>query len=191
MEKMEKLKNITLLNEDETKEIAKKLWDNDEMQKYIISKYDFYRFNDGLIIELEKVKKISIDKTFYYDDEFEAPEITEKNFINYNMKNDPARGLENYLKEKESLFKNGCASGMYDYKNIYLITHYYNNDDVVDFNWFDEKDERYFKRYLTNEEEKEFIKLMFERKEQYIDRLKKYFKKYSNKIYAMGYWANR
>ena len=147
---MEELKNITLLNEEESKEIAKKLWDSEDMQKYIISKYDFYRFKDGLIIELEKVKKISIDKVFYYDDEFEAPEITEKNFISYNMKNDPARGLENYLKEKESLLKNGCASGKYDYKNIYLITHYYNNDDVVDFNWFDEKDGRYFKRYLSN-----------------------------------------
>lgn len=185
------MKEFILLNEEETREIAKKLWDSPKMQDFLIEKYDFYKTKDGLIFELEKVKKISIDKTFYYDDEFEAPEITEKNFIQYNMKNDLARGLENYLEEKEKLVKHGCASGKYDYRNIYFITQYYNNNNIVNFNWFDGKDERYFKRYLTNEEENDFIKLMFERKNQYIERLKKYFKKYNSKITTYGYWANR
>lgn len=109
------MKEFILLNEEETREIAKQLWDSPKMQDFLIEKYDFYKTKDGLIFELEKVKKISIDKT----------------------------------------------------------------------------DERYFKRYLTNEEEKDFIKLMFERKNQYIDRLKKYFKKYNSKITTSGYWANR
>ena len=171
-------------------EVVKTLWQDEKMQNYLLDKYDFYKFNDGLVIELEKVNKISIDKTMYYDDEQDAPKKTEQNFINYNGSNFPARGLENYLEEKESLETRGCASGRYDYKGIYLRTSYNNNDIVVHCNWFDEKD-KYFKRYLTEEEQKEYIELMEERQAKYIERLKKYFKRYGKNITTYGYWVNR
>lgn len=178
------------LNNDEKLELAKKLWSSENMQKYLIDKYDFYKTNDNLIIELEKVNKITIDKTMYYDDEYEAPEITENNFIHYNRSNIPGRNLENYLEEKERLQTQGCATGRYDYNGIYFRLSYNNDDNVVHCDWSDSKDQ-FFKRYLTKEEENEYIQLMQDRKEQYIDRLKKYFKRYGKNINTYGYWANR
>ena len=91
------MKHFTKLNLEETKELAAQLWNTPSMQEHIIDKYDFYKTNDGLILELEKVNKISIDKTLWYDDETEAPEATENYFIIYNKKNFPSRSLENYL----------------------------------------------------------------------------------------------
>ena len=160
------------------------------MQKYIVNTCDFYKTKDGLIIELEKVNKITIDKTMYYDDEMEAPIINENNFIIYNRHNIPGRNLEEYLQEKENLNTRGIATGRYDYKGIYFVATYYNNDDIVSCGWVDEKD-KYFKRYLTSEEEKEYIELMETRKQQYLERLKKYFKRYGKHINTYGYWANR
>ena len=181
------LKNIIKLDAKETEEIARLKWNSEKMQKYIIDTYDYYKTKDGLILELEKVKKISIDKTMYYDDEYEAPEVTEKNFIIYNRYNIPGRNLEEYLQERERLQKEGCASGRYDYNGIYFNDY---GNIQAGIGWAYEKD-KYFKRYLTPEEENDYIELMKERKVQYIERLKKYFKKYGKHVTTYGYWANR
>lgn len=184
---MEYLKELTM---EEKQELAKELWESENMQKYLIDKYDFYKTKDNLIIELEKVNKISIDKTMYYDDETEPPEVNENNFIIYNRYNVPGRNLEEYLKEKERLQTNGCATGLYDYNGIYFSTCYSNSEKMVGLGWVDKKDQ-YFKRYLTKEEEKDYIQLMEERKEKYIERLKKYWKRYGKHVSTYGYWANR
>ena len=184
------MNNFKLLNNEESMQVAKTLWDSENMQKYLVDRYDFYKTNDGLIIELEKVNKISIDKTMYYDDETESPEVNEQNFIDYNRSNVPSHNLKDYLEEKENLQKNGCASGRYDYNGIYFRLTYNNDDKVVHCNWHDDKD-KYFKRYLTKEEEQDFIDLIKERQEKYIERLKKYFKRYGKNITTHGYWANR
>lgn len=185
------LKTLKKLTTEEVEELSKKLWSSPDMQKHIVDTYDFYKTQDGLIIELEKVNKISITKTLWYDDEQEDPGNSEANFLIYNRSNTPGRSLEAYLEEKENLNKNGCASGRYDYKGIYFVAHYYNNDDIVSCGWVDEKD-KYFKRYLTLEEQEDFIKLTEERKQQYIERLKKYYKRYGQKyVRTEGYWVNR
>lgn len=190
VKEVKEMKEFTKVVGEELRDLAKKLWDSESMQDYLIDKYDFYKTKDGLIIELEKVNKITIDKTIWYDDETEAPEKTETFFINYNMSNEPSRSLSNYLEEAERLKTNGCASGRYDYQGIYFVEHYTKNSEVVSCNWFDEKD-KHFKRYLTNEEQQEFIELMEDRKQQYIERLKTYFKRYNKHIHVSGYWANR
>jgi hypothetical protein len=187
---VKEMKHFTLLTKEETKELAKTLWDSESMQDFIVDKYDFYRTNDGLILELEKVKKISIDKTIWYDDETEAPTLTEALFVRYNMSNEPSRSLENYLEEAERLRTQGCASGRYDYEGIYFIQHYEGDSKTVSCHWSDEKD-KYFKRYLTQEEQQEYIELMEERKNQYIERVKSYYKRYNKHIHVSGYWANR
>ena len=183
-------KHFTKLTKEETKELSKTLWQKEDMQDFIVNKYDFYKTNDGLIIELEKVNKISIDKTIWYDDETEEPTLTEALFISYNMSNEPSRSLSNYLEEVERLRINRCASGRYDFRGIYFVECNSSNKNIVACNWFDEKD-KYFKRYLTQEEQREYIELMEDRKNQYIERLKKYYKRYNKNIYCQGYWANR
>ena len=187
------LKTLKKLTTEEVEELAKKLWDSPDMQKYLIDTYDFYKTNDNLIIELQKVNKITIDKTMYYDDETEAPEVTEKNFIIYNEMNMPGRNLKAYLEEKENLNKNGCASGRYDYNGIFFVNNNIKNDFMVSCDWFDyDNNKTNFKRYLTIEEQEDFIKLTEERKQQYIERLKKYYKRYGQKyVRTEGYWVNR
>lgn len=189
---LKELKTLKKLTPEEVAELAKELWKDKKMQEFIIDKYDFYKTSDNLIIEFEKVNKISITKTLWYDDEQEDPGNSEANFLIYNRGNTPGRSLEAYLEEKENLEKNGCASGRYDYKGIYFIKHYYDNNNVVSCNWFDEKDNRYFIRYLTVEEQEDFIQLEKERKAQYIERLKKYYNRYGKKyVRTEGYWVNR
>lgn len=191
-QKKEELKTLKKLDSEEVKELAKKLWDSERMQKYIIETYDFYKTFDGLILELEKVNKITIDKTMWYDDETEGPEENEANFILYNQSNAPGRNLDAYLEEKEKLQKNGCASGAYDYNGIYFVSINYKHDYMVNCNWFDYSNNKHgFKRYLTEEEQKEFITLIEERKTQYNERLKKYYKRYGQHVHARGYWVNR
>ena len=179
------------LNNDEKWELAKKLWSSETMQKYLVDKYDFYKTKDNLIIELEKVNKITIDKTMYYDDEYEAPDVSETNFLWYNRSNIPGRNLEEYLEEKENLKTRGCASGRYDYKGIYFNVSYNDHDFMVHCAWNDDDKKTFFKRYLTEEEQEDYIELMKERKEKYIERLKKYFKRYGKHVTTYGYWANR
>lgn len=192
VKKESNLKTLKKLIPEEVGELAKKLWDTPRMQDFIIDKYDFYKTNDGLIIELEKVNKISIDKTMWYDDETEGPEVTENNFIIYNRSNMPGRNLQAYLEEKENLQKNGCASGRYDYKGIYFQNIRNDKNYMVGCSWFDDKDNNYFVRYLTEEEQKDFIQLQQEREKQYIERLKKYYKRYGQKyVRTEGYWVNR
>ena len=55
------MKEFTKLIGEELRDLAKKLWDSESMQDFIIDKYDFYKTKDGLIIELEKVNKILRD----------------------------------------------------------------------------------------------------------------------------------
>lgn len=184
------MNHFTKLTLEETKEVAAQLWNTASMQDFIIDKYDFYKTSDGLLLELEKVNKISIDKTIWYDDETEAPTLTENYFVIYNRKNFPSRSLENYLEEADRLKTNGCASGQYDYEGIYFIECNSSNNNIVACNWFDEKN-KYFKRYLTQEEQQEYIELMEERKQQYIERLKTYYKRYNKHISVSGYWVNR
>ncbi len=184
------MNNFRLLTNDEALEVAKSLWASENMQKYLVDTYDFYTTKDGLIIELTKVKKLTIDKTMYYDDEQEAPETTENNFIIYNRYNVPEHNLNDYLEEKERLLTMGCATGRYDYNGIYFRLNYTNNDKIVNCNWSDDKDQ-YFKRYLTEDEQNEYIELVKERQAQYQERLKKYYKRYGKNITTHGYWANR
>ena len=43
----------------------------------------------------------------------------------------------------------------------------------------------------SEEQNEQFINIMYELKEAYIKRLKTYYKRYADKITTYGYWANR
>ncbi len=155
--------------------------------KYFYKKILFLTTVDGYVLELDNDPSIS--KTLYYDDETPTPEKTEQYFLNYNINiNLPYRNIDKYLEEKERLQKNGCASGAYDYDGIYF-TGNYTNQKRVDFDFLDDK--KTFVRYLTPEEEKELIEIIKDLQKKYIDRLKKYYKRYAGNIHISGYWVNR
>lgn len=156
--------------------------------KYFYKKRILILTKDRYILELENDP--SINKTLWYDDEQETPAKTEQYFLNYNISlNLPYRNINEYLKEKERLKKTGGASGKYDYNGIYF-TNPYTSKKRIDFDFLYEKD-KYFIRYLTKEEQTELLQIIKDLQNKYIERLKKYYKRYSNNICVSGYWVNR
>lgn len=184
-----KLNALRFATPEEIEEIAKKEWNSPKMQEYIKKSYDFIITKEGFYIELEKINKISISKTMWYDDETEGPEENETNFILYNMRlNDPAKHITAYLEEKERLYTMGSASGRYDYNGFYIET--YKEGKRTYINFYDDTSGEKI-RYLTEEEQEDYVRIIKDRKEKYIERLKKYFKRYGQHVHASGYWVNR
>ena len=188
---MEKLKSIRIATPEEVEAIAKEQWESPKMQDYIKKSYDFYILQDNYYLEIEKSNKIGITKTLWFDDEYEIPKATESLFISENMNlHNPARWLEDYLQEKQRLETTGGATGRYDYKGLYLVC-YYKTEKRVDVNCYYDKDERIFKRYLTPEEQEDYINILKDLKEKYLERLQKYYKRYGQHVHSSGDWVNR
>lgn len=173
------LKNFTLASEEEKKEFAKELYPNNEKwQNSFMKENYFIKTLDGYIIALDTEKSYKIYKDLWYDDELPEPDNTKEHFIDYNLRmhnGDRAEYLEKSYKcyiQKNYDFniKNACVNAM-KYLNDY--------------------DERYFIRELTEEEKKEYIKIIKVIKLKFVERLSKYFDKYSKNVYCIGYWANR
>lgn len=155
--------------------------------KYFYKKVILLITKDNYILELENDP--TIKTTIWYDDEQEAPKLTEEYFINYNKTNLPYRGINDYLEQKECLKTNGFAIGGYDYKGFYFTSPFTNDDIRVNFDFRDDK--RNFKRYLDDEEQEELLQIIKDLQDKFITRLKRYYKRYSNKIHVSGYWVNR
>ena len=187
----EPTKHLRLATSDEVDEIVKDIWSSEHMQQYAKNTHDYYILSDGYILEFEKVNKRSLTTTFYYDDETERPDISFNNFVYYNRHNIPFNSLKEYLSEKKRLEEHGCATGRYDYKGIYISEKYDNCKNVVFYDFDYEKNEELFIRYLTQEEQEDFIKIAKQYENAYMERLKRYFKRYGNCIRTHGYWANR
>lgn len=185
-----KLKSIRLATDEEIEEIAKEQWQDEHMQEYIKKNYNFYMLKDGYFLELQKPNKYSINKTMWYDDETEGPEENESNFILYNLRmRDPSKHVTEYKENLERLKTHGCAIGLYDYNGLYLAT-FYKFEKRADVCFFSEK-KGTFLRYLTEEEQEDYMNILEHDKQAYIERLKKYFKRYGKHVHASGYWVNR
>lgn len=172
------------LNKDETKEITKEIYESENMQEFIAKEYDMYSFLDKV---LEVRKKCAIDKTIYYDDETEAPDVTEEFFIEYNMSNFYSAY---HILEKDNFNK---PIVIYNYSNnnkiIAVCQRKYYCDYLQEVE--DYKRKGIFVCTLNDEQIDEYNEIMEEKKAEYIERLKKYYKKYRDKISVIGYWANR
>ena len=57
--------------------------------------------------------------------------------------------------------------------------------------WAEEFRKQYNIREMTENEKEEYLSILKERNDQYLERLKKYFKRYGDKITTHGYWRNR
>ncbi|MFA5407691.1 MAG: hypothetical protein WC343_02855 [Bacilli bacterium] len=139
----------------------------------LMSKYDIYKTDDNyaLVVDLDKPE---INKTLWFDDEQPIPDLSEKLFINYNMHN-----IRYDLDDNKPLF----------------IYHAHRNNKLAvtvsqdGYSRIVDTDE--FVRRL-NDEEATFIKTIYNQfKNDYIERLKKYFKRYASNINVSGYWVNR
>lgn len=152
-----------------------KLLTAEELEKmniddYYIKEYAFIMLNNKLV-NIGK-RKPGIERSIYYDDETPRPHITYDFFELYNMKT--AFGMylkKNLIDEDLALIKN------YKYWfNVTRYTYYNRTPDMI---------------ILTKDEKKQILAANKILVKDYEKRLKTYFKKYSDKIYTHGYWANR
>lgn len=142
----------------------------------IMKRERLFKTEDGFIIRYS-MEKPTIDTDLWFDDEQPIPKLTEELFIEYNMSN------LHSIQEK-----NGLKTFIY---NPYNCENPYNVVKASQFEYAIRYDDNTFKRHLTDEEEEFILKIDNEVKENYIKRLKNYYKRYNNKIYCRGYWVNR
>lgn len=155
--------------------------------RYFFNSILLIKTSDNYYIELDKKPKI--DARMWYDDETEAPEKSKENFINYNLRlNNRFSNIDSYLEEKKRLEETGGASGAYDYNGIYLEK--YNDTSKVYYNILEDKRGEFI-RYMTNDEQKEFLQIVKMLQAKYRERLERYFKRYNKNIVTCGYWVNR
>lgn len=157
-------------------------------------KWKKFIYKDELVLELDDGyvnfdKKPSISNTIYYDDEFDSPERCYEEFELYNLNLNFKYDMTDWLEEVEYFNKKGCCSGIvnltplirsYDkgYKHFEFFVNRY-DDDMNNC------------RKATEEEVKQYLEICDRLKEDYIKRLKTYWKKYSNKVGTCGYWRDR
>lgn len=176
------LQALQPLTDEEAKAYACREWAKAEMQNFILQQNNYYKTNDGLIIEIQKASKLSINKTMYYDDEYEAPQINFDNFADYNRHNCDKYTRYSELAEHEAnkfyFAKNGNAGN-------YIV--------VVSNAWdYAEDNARYnFTRELTEQEKTDILALYKQQKDEYTARLQRYWNKYQKHISTYGYWADR
>lgn len=139
---------------------------------------------DGYLLTFDT--KLDIDKTLWFDDEYEIPEKSEELFINYNLKN-IRYDFKDYLKAQKDLKEYGCCSA--SDSNMFLTRCLGTLARINTSGWQMEQSD--FIRELEEDEITEIIEFTNELKEQYIERLKKYYKRYNKNIFVSGYWANR
>ena len=154
-------------------------WNGDEsMIKHCLKSSKYVEIG-GSFVDVTEAKP-SIENVLYYDDETEAPENNFENFRAYNERlhmpserqlrgrsfhgNGGLKMVQQYTGQKEGL---GLASLTYD----------------------DNPEGEY--RDVSEEELEQINKGIREVQEDYTKRLKTYYKRYGDKVYTSGYWANR
>lgn len=179
-----KLLALTPLTQEEKMALAKREWNDTEMQDYLLRVYDFYKTTDGIVIEIEKPNKLHFTNTLYYDDETEAPQKTLGNFLIWNRHN---CNRYDYYKEKAQ-----------SNNNYFYFTKQNNETSCIEVftDWEIQEDkfgtfsQGIAQRELTDNEKQDILTLYKEQKDKYTERLTKYFNKYKDKITTWGYWAN-
>lgn len=153
------------------------------------NKHDVIQLNNGELIIIDKPY---IENTMYYNDETPAPDTELESFIHYNLIYSEFGRFDKWLKENEDYKKIGCCIGNLFHKvSISKINRFQDIPKVKWYEIYDDFERRDNYTPLSDEENKQFIKIMNELKENFIKRLKTYYKKYPNKITTYGYWANR
>ncbi len=155
------------------KESLKKVWGHSEKMMTHCLKTSYYLELKDCFVSFDH--KPSIDKTIYYNDEYEAPTITKEYFIEHNLRHN-FKGLEVDFE-----------------KDLYLFANYEQAAEIKYMRELDrfETEGQENLRKVTDEEKALIKAKLAEFKVNYLKRLNAYWKRFSDKVYASGYWANR
>ena len=144
----------------------------------------------------------SIESTLWYDDEGESPLSDDPSkrfdgFAAYNMRyNFNDFNSKKWQREMTYWKEHGCCSAAALEHPVITLDEARDGryrdtrPKFFDYRHFGETDEEP-QHVMTDEELKELLAIIAELEERYMKRLRTYWKRYSDHVYAMGYWANR
>lgn len=153
-------------------------------------------------LDVVEFDRPAISSTMYHDDETEGPSHTFEAFRAYNMRYFSDYGYKDWLQSREDMRKHGCCLGCFPC-HPYMISKDGKGRPVFRFgDWDTEGDadkfnanhdpERYGVAHEMSELElKQFAEAVDELKADFEKRLRTYWKRYSDKVHASGYWAWR
>ena len=177
---------MRLMSKDEMTNYLQSINETERMIKYYIDEYYFYELEDGYIIEFRK--KPSIHSDMWFDDEYEIPNKNEDLFISYNMRMNG--GIYHEIEQNDDRLKTFFIINYSDNRKVVAICRYNNSTDYEYYLKY-YQDNNSFVRFMSDEEINEYNAICKELKEKYLERLKRYFKRYNSHIFCRGYWANR
>lgn len=164
----------------------------------------YYRDRDYIFFKrlglCVRVDRPGIYNQIWYDDEREDP-IKGNNkkavFMNYNIKYFSDFWAEDWKKSKKELEERGCTTGRYnerpallEYKRSGEPSEVYIYFTTLADN-YDLEAGRATAHELTPEEVEELLQCIDTLRNNYINRLENYYKRYEKNIHSSGYWANR
>lgn len=132
------------------------------------------------------VKKPRIEKDMWYDDETDAPKVTFEGFKALNMHHNAPATVEEQMAERN--------------RKPYIVNNYYLRNgettsplkSIIFRNEFYDRMDGYSEMRPATDEELELAReAIAEARADYEKRLEQYWKRYSNKVMARGYWVNR
>lgn len=162
-----------------------------EKELKFYNQYDFFRTDDGLIIEMSGARSKSITREIYFSDEDAHG--------NYRTSSDiaPTKEILKGIFFKENLDDLDDLTGRMaerPQKKLYVSKPTWNNSEVRTFVLRDDIDiDRWHDvERLATEEETNWLKQYDEEQRKAMtERLEKYWKRYSNKVGIRTYWADR
>lgn len=142
------------------------------LDEYTVKHRAFLKIR-GFLVDICN-KKPAVKKDIYYDDERKAPEHTFETFKNYNLTLSGSRVLRNYV----------------DYKGMFIYrVRGHETNFLLDA--YSKTDRNYYEEYFLSKEEREYVlTLLKEVEKDFIERLEKYWKRYSDKVNICSYWVN-
>ena len=160
------------------------------------ARLDYIAFDGGVI----QVYRPRIDHDIYYDDETPDPlgdtlESKKAGFMAHNLRyNWRDFGISEWIEQTDMLDRIGCCAGWRINEPFIAMwpggecnPHFTGHLSDIEF----DEMRGMVRRPMTEEERGQLIEIMQGLREKYVKRLETYWKKYSDKIYSHGYWANR
>jgi len=154
-------------------------------------KCDYIMTSFGIPVEVDRP---SIKSTVYYDDEYSDPmgggeDSKKRVWMDYNLRYDAPNSILYHYGERIELWHLMLDKPfIYDCKNQGVLGTFQALNEFSDYQGFYKQEMRL---YMDESEVIEYCECLDKLTEAYKKRLESYWKRYRDKIWSSGYWANR
>lgn len=194
--KLKKLKLIT--NYEEVKEIVKNVFTSKDMIDYMYKNYYYFKIDNNKFLEIRKYSSFDISNQIVYNEERDAePPKTLNNFINKQIWD--FKGFDENDKNYYMLFQtnnniphifglsilNSNSNYGYAYQNYDLYRKNNFKMELLNYKWCN--CELVEKKDTNSDLIHDITAILTFNKNNMLERLKKYYNKYNDKIHVYGY----